>query len=1008
MKPIRLELEGFTAFRERTVLDFEGRTLFAITGPTGAGKSSLLDAITWSLYGMVPRVGSQTRQLVSQGARQMQVMFDFSTGGRIHRVVRKAPASVGTRLEEQLADGSWRPLADRARDVTDEVGRLLGMDYVTFTRTMVLPQGEGAAFLSGDAAARRRILTGLIGLSVYEEARRLANDRSKRSGERAQTITAQLGRLSLASPERLAELRKEATTLAAELSLLQARRVALTELADCWRSWSAVRGAATEAGEATGQAAAEAAAEEQALEAAGAALAGEEARSEGLAREIGELAYDASEHEQLRREAEQLEMRSAAADDLERARARARELARDVAAAERAEEDAQARLRAALAAHGEALAGREARGSSLQTVAARADLDLERLRGEARAEAQVAEAAREEAGEQQALAERLEGLRRELAQLVLGEESAVRELAQWRGEGERLSARAEDSGRALQDAAKLLRAREAERERARAADQAAALRIDLAVGDLCPVCGEPITRLPDTPPVGELSRTGQAVLEAEAEVTRRRREEQEARSHLAAARARIEASEVGQQQALDQLAELDGRLSGLGTERSQLGAAAAGAARAADRARELAARAGESGELAAARTQELAVALARVPDEFLAGEPPVAVAEPIDPEVLAVAVTDYQEAERAIRGADDGARQRSTELDAARAGRQRLGDLAVVAEEAAAKAESRLVALGELPAGASAEEIGARLGRAQLDAERDRGLREEQARSGVEVARLAATRDGARASLERAGATLLAAGERETAALLKLGEARAALETSWAATIDGEDEPTFEHLQQVMTAHEQEQDRANGRRGEVAALVEQAERDAAEAERMSGEAAGQQREADLNRELGRELQGNHFIAYVQREAMHLLAGDATHRFREFSNGRYELVAEDAEFAVVDRLNGDERRSVKTLSGGESFLASLALALALSEHLPQLASLGGAVSLESLFIDEGFGALDAESLDLAVQGLETLAGGQRMVGVISHVEALAQRLPDRVEVIKQGNSSTVRG
>jgi len=118
------------------------------------------------------------------------------------------------------------------------------------------------------------------------------------------------------------------------------------------------------------------------------------------------------------------------------------------------------------------------------------------------------------------------------------------------------------------------------------------------------------------------------------------------------------------------------------------------------------------------------------------------------------------------------------------------------------------------------------------------------------------------------------------------------------------------------------------------------------------------------------------------------------------------ISSSGHIVIVDQFNGDEQRSVRTLSGGETFLASLALALALSERLPELAGTGAAVSLESLFLDEGFGALDSESLDLAVQGLETLAGGQRMIGVISHVPELAERLPDRIEVVPGVHGSAV--
>ncbi|MEX2032186.1 MAG: SbcC/MukB-like Walker B domain-containing protein, partial [Dehalococcoidia bacterium] len=181
-----------------------------------------------------------------------------------------------------------------------------------------------------------------------------------------------------------------------------------------------------------------------------------------------------------------------------------------------------------------------------------------------------------------------------------------------------------------------------------------------------------------------------------------------------------------------------------------------------------------------------------------------------------------------------------------------------------------------------------------------------------------------------------------------------------------------------------------------------------QATRMRAEAEEHESSSSLASAVARELQGDRFIAFLVEEAMQLLATDASDRLSQFTSGRYDLVAKEDEFLVVDRLNADEQRSVKTLSGGETFLASLALALALSEHLPEISGTGGAVSLDSLFLDEGFGALDAETLDLAVQGLETLAEGLRMVGVISHVEELAERLPDRIRVEKGVHGSTVVG
>ena len=190
----------------------------------------------------------------------------------------------------------------------------------------------------------------------------------------------------------------------------------------------------------------------------------------------------------------------------------------------------------------------------------------------------------------------------------------------------------------------------------------------------------------------------------------------------------------------------------------------------------------------------------------------------------------------------------------------------------------------------------------------------------------------------------------------------------------------------------------------AAQRLETARADAARAQQMRADAETYDANAQLAESLALELRRDRFIAYVQREAMHLLAADAGERLLTLSSGRYRLVVRDEAFFVVDRLNGDERRSVRTLSGGETFLASLALALALSERLPEIAGRGGAMSLESLFLDEGFGALDQDSLDTAIGGLETLAGGQRLIGVISHIPEVAERLSDRVEVVRNGATS----
>jgi exonuclease SbcC len=156
--------------------------------------------------------------------------------------------------------------------------------------------------------------------------------------------------------------------------------------------------------------------------------------------------------------------------------------------------------------------------------------------------------------------------------------------------------------------------------------------------------------------------------------------------------------------------------------------------------------------------------------------------------------------------------------------------------------------------------------------------------------------------------------------------------------------------------------------------------------------------------LRKELLPANFPKFVVAQALDLLCEHASERLWTMTE-RYRLVSRGAEFFVVDTWAADEERSVKTLSGGETFLASLSLALALSEHVLTLAA-DQRVRLECLFIDEGFGSLDRESLDAAINALEILQSqSDRMVALVTHVTELADRLP-HIEVVKYQDGSQI--
>ncbi|GIH13833.1 AAA family ATPase [Rugosimonospora africana] len=186
-----------------------------------------------------------------------------------------------------------------------------------------------------------------------------------------------------------------------------------------------------------------------------------------------------------------------------------------------------------------------------------------------------------------------------------------------------------------------------------------------------------------------------------------------------------------------------------------------------------------------------------------------------------------------------------------------------------------------------------------------------------------------------------------------------------------------------------------------ARLIERRE----QADRLNQQRAEHERDSQLARALANHLRANNFERWLLEEALDRLVEGASRILRELSGGQYELVHDKGEFFVIDQHDAALRRGVRTLSGGETFQASLALALALSEQLTGMST--GAASLESILLDEGFGTLDASTLDTVAATLENLAArGERMVGVVTHVSALAERVPVRFEVRKDARTARV--
>ncbi len=224
MTPLRLELSGFTCFKERTLIDFSELSLFAISGPTGSGKSTLLDAMTYALYGQIARLGSKGLDIISPGITQMSVQFEFKNHQGIYRVTRtldrkKTRNDAQTRIEKMAEDASWKqlPESEKIKEANTRLEQLVGLDYEGFTRAILLPQGAFDEFLRGDPSQRRQLLVSLLNLDKVQRMQQEAGLRAKQAEIKKDAIKNRLDQeYAGATPERKRELKEILESLVAQ------------------------------------------------------------------------------------------------------------------------------------------------------------------------------------------------------------------------------------------------------------------------------------------------------------------------------------------------------------------------------------------------------------------------------------------------------------------------------------------------------------------------------------------------------------------------------------------------------------------------------------------------------------------------------------------------------------------------------------------------------------------------------------------------------------------------
>ncbi|MFE0171997.1 AAA family ATPase [Streptomyces sp. NPDC059002] len=1041
MRLHRLRITAFGPFGTTQDIDFDDLSsagLFLLHGPTGAGKTSVLDAVCYALYGSVPGArqsgGGQGMSLRSDHAQQgtrTEVCLELTVAGRRLEITRQPPwerpkkRGTGTTTEKaqswlraydpgaagDTGTGAWQDLSCSHQEIGEEIGQLLGMSKEQFCQVVLLPQGDFARFLRADAEARGKLLGRLFDTRRFAAVeQRLAEQRRTTEAEVKEGDAA-----LLADAHRMQQAADDGGR-GAELPLPD---VAPGDpgLASEILTWAAV--ARTSARER--------------LTIAHCALTAAESAQVATERRLG----DVRELDRLQRRfteakerAAHLDAREAEHQEIQERLDRARK-AETVAPALGLRESAEAEHRRA--AQDEARTrGRlpeafaDSGASGLAAAARKASEELGGLTAARRAEHRLTEITAERAA-----LERQERADDELLQDASGwldgweaTRAALQERIESAQEAathaERLAGRVEPAqarldaarrrDRLAQDTATAHERALAARERSTAAHEhwlalkeqrltgiAAELASHLTDGEPCAVCGATEHPAPARKIAGHVDRGAE-----EAALAAHRRADE---IRTAAERA-------------------------LGDVREALAAATA------------AARGGATGEPDTATDPDMPTSTST---SVSAGEDIERQDPPAEP-----SVDELASAVDALRHAYAAARDRASGLHAARealARAEREYDRRLAGQqEAATRAASRATL------------------RDALDREQeslDTELTRARGASGSVAARAAQLERQAALLTEAADAARAAA---DTAERLKDADARLA-DAAFRAGFDtpGQaagallDDARYSELQHRIDAWRN--DRAAVRavlaEPDTAAAAQQPPADPesalaeAEAARHRLRSASSARDAaarrctELDRLSARSTAGMRRLAplraaydrvarlaglaagtsadnerrmrlesYVLAARLEQVAAAATVRLRRMSSGRYTLVHSDDRTGrgrsglglhVVDAWTGRERDTA-TLSGGETFFASLALALGLADVVTDEA---GGVRLDTLFIDEGFGSLDDQTLDEVLDVLDSLRERDRSVGIVSHVADLRRRVHAQLEVVKGRAGSVVR-
>ena len=952
MRPLKLKLSAFGPYKGVTEIDMEKlgeRGLYLITGDTGAGKTTIFDAITFALFGEASgenRTAGMLRSKYAEPETPTEVEMCFRYRGQDYIVKRnpeyERPAKRGGGTTIQKADAELTlpdgAVLTKPREVDRKILEILGVNHQQFSQIAMIAQGDFLKLLLADTKERQEIFRKLfetehykaLQMQILSDAKRLfveKEDARKAIEHYVQSTTADpLSPLSL----ELAQAHKGAMLTADVLSLLE-RIIADDEMR-------------------RGQL-------ETEINEASAAL-------EKISGHLTALeAYQKLQSDRSRTKA-QLEEAKPKLDVLQKHYE-----------AEQAREPERKELERRITVLTEMLPQYAELGTLLQAQATR-EKELEKLISE-----QAQRTAKQTKGQQQLEAARRElqtlgSVEAELATKQAAQEANARkqsELCSLQENYEALSRKHRALKTAQEDLkTAMTRFEEAdasykERNRAFLCEQAGILARDLKLGDTCPVCGHAITEESHLAILSEAAPTEADVQKAQ-KLSEQLRMEMEEKSRTAMGRkGEYEASA---QHVLQQCAALLGDVKMQNPDVPEVTEACEGAP--------------------------------QLPSEQTAAEAPTG--------TVMVTVAALNEGYQRMRAACADAQAAAGALEAVVKELMLQAKRKASFEEQIPAAEQKLEKLNEQIRQAEAREIELQ---AAQKAARDE-IEKQQAKlpfptereARAEISRLDGLRTRADAALAQAEQALRA--EEKT-----LAELRGSLQQL------SEQAKTAEGAQYDAGTERAEQTRLSGlrqqRRAEADGVIARIENNKAQLTRIkegAAELSEKERHYAWMSELSNTANGTvagsekmTLETYIQTTYFDRILRRANTRLMIMSDAQYELVRRKSadniksqsglELDVLDHYNGT-LRSVKTLSGGESFKASLSLALGLSDEISS--SVGG-IRLDTMFVDEGFGSLDEDSLHAAIQALAELTEGHRLVGIISHVGELKQQIDKQLVVTK---------